>query len=148
MVVGNLLRSVTWAIIFSAKGAQQIISALYDWCREEALPAFGRALASLSLRQRLNDLCNLKSVKQKDSWMQTHRETAVMVQRDNRWWTVECQGPTHRIVIVCTDYHLALERLSVELDKQCAEYALEQRAPEWWDVEAEDFSYESKAKGH
>lgn len=72
-----------------------------------------------------------------------------MVQRDGHWWTVECEGPTHRIVIVCTDYHLALERLSAELDKQCAEYALQQREEDtWWDFDWEGSSYESKAKGH
>ena len=127
----NLLRSVTWRVIYSVRGAKEITNALCAWFRTEVYLPSKQALES-SLRERQS----------RNSWSRTHKGTAIMVERDKDWWTVEAHGPISRIVIVCSDYRTALKKLSSELDKQCNEYALEQRGPEekWWD--------ESKAQSH
>ena len=126
----NLLRSATWLFIYSVRGAREITSALYAWCKTEAFLPLTRALATLSQR-----------LKSRNSWHRMHSGTAVMVERDKDWWTVQAYGPINPIVVVCSDYRMALKKLSAELDKQCNQYQLEQRPPEevWWD--------ESQAKG-
>jgi|DEB0MinimDraft_10_1074344.scaffolds.fasta_scaffold27721_5 hypothetical protein len=132
----NLFRSATWLIIYSVKGAREITSALYVWCKTEVFLPLTQALVTLSRR-----------LKSRNSWHRMHSGTAVMVERDKDWWTVQAYGPINPIVVVCSDYRMALKKLSAELDKQCNQYQLEQHSPEWWDAEAEDFSYESQAKG-
>jgi len=132
----NLFRSATWLIIFSAKGARATISALCDWFRTEAYLPLTRALAT-----------SLRKLRSRGSWRRSHQGTAVMVERDKDWWTVQAYGPINPIVVVCSDYRVALKKLSSELDKQCNQYQLEQHSPEWWDADAETFSYESQAKG-
>ena len=133
----NFFRSVIWPLIFLVKAIKEIISALYDWFRRETSRASTRVPESLS-----------RVPKSKSSWNRTLRGTSVLITRADGWFELEAYGPIQRIVIICSDLRAALEKMVETLDRQCEQYSLEQRGPEWWDAEDEDHVGESEKTRH
>ena len=133
----NFFRLVSWRLIFLVKAIKRIISALYDWYRQGISPALKLDHESLS-----------HVPKSKSSWNRTLRGTSVLITRADGWYELEAYGPIQRIVIICSDLRAALEKMVDTLDRQCEQFQLEQRGPEWWNAEEDCFVGESKKTQH
>lgn len=133
----NFFRSVTWPLIFLVKAVKGTTSGLYVWFKRETSRASTQVPESLS-----------HVPKSKSSWNRTLRGTSVLITRADGWYELEAYGPIQRIVIICSDLRAALEKMVETLDRQCEQYQLEQRGPEWWDAEEECFVGESEKTRH
>lgn len=133
----SFLRSVIWPLIFSVKAIKEITKGLYAWFRRETSHISTQVAESTSLE-----------VKSKDSWRRSLRGVSVLIVRQNEWYELEAYGPIQRIVIISSNLRAALEKMVEQLDYQAEQYALEQRGPEWWDAEEEDFVGETEKTRH
>ncbi len=133
----SFLRSATWRLIFLGKAIKETTKGLYAWYRQETSRTSTQVAESTSLE-----------VKSKDSWRRSLRGVSVLIVRKSDWYELEAYGPIQRIVIICSNLRMALEKMVEQLDHQADQYALEQRGPEWWDVKQEDFVVETKKTRH
>jgi hypothetical protein len=133
----SFLRSATWRLIFLGKAIKETTKGLYAWYKQDTSQASRLEVESLS-----------REPKSKNSWSRTLRGTSVLITRSDGWYELEAYGPIQRIVIICSSLRTALEKMVETLDRQCEQYQAEQRGPEWWDSEEEDFVVETEKTRH
>lgn len=124
----SFLRSVIWPLIFLVRAIRETTRGLYAWFKQETSHTSTQVLESTSQEAKL-----------RASWRRSLRGTSVLITRRDNWFELEAYGPIQRIVIICSNLRAALEKMVEQLDLQSDQYALEQRCPEWWDADAEDF---------
>ena len=135
--MANFLRSVIWPLIFLGKAIKETTKGLYAWYKQETSRASRPEAESLSLEP-----------KSKSSWRRSLRGVSVVIVRTDDGYELEAYGPIQRVLVICSDLRLALEKMIEQLDRQAEQYALEQRGPEWWDAEEEDFAVETEKTRH
>jgi hypothetical protein len=128
----NSLQSVTWRLIFLAKGLKETIKGLYEWCSQAISRISGREAGSTSPEASSRAFLEL-SLHQ----MGTSFTTA----REGDWWILEADGPIRKLIIMSTDHRMALCKLVDDMEAQAREYAESQYIPEWWDTEIEDYRH-------